>query len=198
MDYKLVVERLQEALGAKNYTDLARKLGLGSGTAVQNWIKRGSLDLNRILEAEPGIDLNWLFFGTDRENRAGGIPLIPTEAVAGYGTPAYLDDQIESYYAVAEFKQADFLIRVKGDSMTPKYKAGDIVACRRIEVVNFWQWHNIYVIATQNQGVLIKRVEQGPEGSISCHSENAAYRPFLVPMNEIVSVAQVLGAITIE
>ena len=128
-----------------------------------------------------------------------GIPLYPMEAVAGNGTHAYNDLPAEDYYTVAEFAHADFLIRVKGDSMTPKYKSGDLVACRSIEAVNFWQWHSIYVIATRNQGVLIKRVEPGADPDcITCVSENPVYRPFQVPKEEIVSVASVLGSITLE
>ena len=199
MDYKAVIERLQEALSAKNQSDLARKLGMGSGNAVKNWQERGSVDLNKIFNADPNIDLNWLFYGTEKIDRNVGVPLIPMEAVAGYGTPTYQDLPVEDYYSVTEFKHADFLIRVKGDSMLPKYKAGDIVACQRIEQVSFWQWHNIYVIATRNQGVLIKRVEPGPDQSaITCVSENVAYRPFQVPVEEITSVALVMGAITLE
>ena len=83
--------------------------------------------------------------------------------------------------------------------MTPKYKSGDVVACRLIEEVNFWQWHSIYVIVTRNQGVLIKRVEPGTEpDSITCVSENPAYRPFQVPKEEILRVAGVLGAVVVE
>lgn len=199
MDYKAVISRLMQALSAKSYNELAKKLGLGSGTAVRNWERRGSLDLNKVFDADPNIDLNWLFYGEEKTERPGGIPLIPMEAVAGYGVMAYQDLPVEDYYSITEFKHADFLIRVKGDSMLPKYKAGDIVACQRVEKVNFWQWHNIYVLATRNQGVLIKRVEDGQTpGCITCLSENPAYRPFQVPVEEITSVALVMGAITLE
>ena len=199
MDYKAVIERLQEALSAKNQSDLAKKLGMGSGNAVKNWQERGSVDLNKIFAADPSIDLNWLFYGTEKTHIKTGVPLIPVDAVAGYGTPAYSDLPVEDYYTVSEFKHADFLIRVSGDSMTPKYKSGDIVACRRVIERNFWQWHTIYVIATRNQGVLIKRVEESTiPGCVTCVSENPAYRPFQVPLDEIVSVALVMGAIVLE
>lgn len=199
MDYYEVIARLSSALGAKNDTELAKKLGLGSGQAVKNWKTRGSVDMNKILAADPNIDLNWLFYGGEKTSKAGGVPLIPVEAVAGNGTHAYTDLPVEDYYNVTEFRNADFLIRVSGDSMTPKYKSGDIVACRAVMERKFWQWHAIYVIATRNQGVLIKRVEPGQEPeSITCVSENPAYRPFQVPLEEIVSVALVMGAIVLE
>lgn len=199
MDYSAIVGRLAEYLDAKNDTKLAQKLGLGSGTAVANWRTRETLDIKRVLAAAPNIDLNWLLRGEEPEKLAAHLPLIPQEAVAGYGAESFSDLCVEDYYRVPDFKNADFLIRVTGDSMTPKYKSGDIVACRRIERVNFWQWHSVYVVATQNQGVLIKRVEPGISSDfITCVSENPVYRPFQIPKEEVVSVALVLGSIVLE
>ena len=130
----------------------------------------------------------------------GGIPLIPYDAIAGYGSFDFQDLPVEDFYTVSELKGADFLIRVKGDSMTPKYSGGDIVACKKIEMVTFWQWHRIYAICTRNQGILIKRVEEYPNNPafITCVSENPRYRPFELHEDEIVSVALVLGAIVLE
>lgn len=129
-----------------------------------------------------------------------GIPLIPYAAFAGYGAESFQDLAIEDYYTVREFKEADFLIRIKGDSMSPKYNGGDIVACKKIEMVTFWQWHKIYAICTRNQGILVKRVEEYPNNPsfITCVSENPAYHPFVLHEDEIVSAALVLGAIVLE
>lgn len=77
MDYKAVIERLQEALSAKNQSDLAKKLGMGSGNAVKNWQERGSVDLNKIFAADPSIDLNWLFYGTEKTHIKTGVPPSP-------------------------------------------------------------------------------------------------------------------------
>lgn len=198
MDCELVLGRLMAYLGVKTDTALSKKLGYKNQSTIGNWRARNSADIGKILECCPDIDLNWLLRGEENK-QARGVPLIPMEAVAGHGAPAYADLPVEDYYNVTEFKNADFLIRVSGDSMTPKYKSGDIVACRAVLERKFWQWHAIYVIATGNQGVLIKRVEPGQEpDSITCVSENPAYRPFQVPLEEIVSVALVMGAIVLE
>jgi|GEM_PF-5073849 len=61
------------------------------------------------------------------------IPLIPIEAFAGYGLEQFPDIPKEDYYHITEFNDADFLIRIKGDSMAPKYNGGIIVACKRIK-----------------------------------------------------------------
>ena len=163
---------------------------------------KAGVDLISRLVSIYGVSPTWLLTGDgDIFGRevTGSIPLIPMEAVAGYGAESYQDLPVEDYYTVGEFIHAEFLLRVKGDSMTPKYKSGDLVACRRIESISFWQWHAVYVICTRSQGVLIKRVEPGPDQDcVTCVSENPVYRPFQVPRDEIVAVASVLGAITLE
>lgn len=135
--------------------------------------------------------------GSDR--REIPLPLIPSEAFAGYGAVVYGDLPIEDYYTVNEFRDADFLIRVKGDSMSPKFNGGDIVACKKIKEMTFFQWNRIYVIYTESQGILIKRVmPSDDDSSITLVSDNKAYQPFNVPKSEISAIALVLGAITLE
>ena len=135
--------------------------------------------------------------GSDR--REISLPLIPSEAFAGYGAVVYGDLPIEDYYTVNEFRDADFLIRVKGDSMSPKFNGGDIVACKKIKEMTFFQWNRIYVIYTESQGILIKRVmPSDDDSSITLVSDNKAYQPFNVPKSEISAIALVLGAITLE
>ena len=161
-----------------------------------------------ILSSDLGISPNWLLTGegtmlnernTLVPDNTTRLPLIPMEAFAGPGLPAYDDERVEDYYVLSGFKNSDFLIRVKGDSMVPKYNGGDIVACKKVESIRFLQWNRAYVIYTQSQGVMIKRVRPSEvEGCIKCVSDNEAYLPFDVPMDDIVSMALVNGAITLD
>ena len=127
------------------------------------------------------------------------IPLVPFEAVAGPGSFVFSDEVALDYYEVREFKGADFLIRVKGDSMSPKYTGGDLVACKIVKDVLFFQWGKVYVIYTNSQGVMIKKIEPAPDpDNISCISENEKYGPFDVPKSDIAGVALVIGSISLE
>jgi phage repressor protein C with HTH and peptisase S24 domain len=152
-----------------------------------------------------GIQQSWLLTGEgemlkgETQSAPDGIPLIPNEAFAGYGAYQYNDLPTEEVYQIKEFRHASFLLRVSGDSMSPKYHSGDLVACQKIEEVTFWQWHRIYAISTKNQGILLKRIEKSdtPE-SVTCVSENPAYTPFELNNQEIVSVALVLGGVVME
>lgn len=166
--------------------------------------------LTKIIVKCPELNTQWLLTGEGRmvntptigempKSEAHTLPLIPYEAFAGPGLPAYEDLKTEDYYTVSDFKNSDFLIRVKGDSMTPKYNGGDLVACKSVKDTYFIQWGRVYVVYTQSQGIMIKRIEMSErEGCIKCVSENPKYSPFDVPNEDIVSIALVNGAITLE
>lgn len=154
----------------------------------------------------PELNTGWLLTGegemlkTEPEKKErGGIPLLPNEAFAGYGAYQYSDLPVEEFYTIREFRNANFMLRVSGDSMAPKFNGGDLVACQKVPEVTFWQWHRIYAICTRNQGILLKRVEDsGSQESLICVSENPAYPPFTLRTDEIISVALVLGGVVME
>lgn len=128
-----------------------------------------------------------------------GIPLIPFEAMAGALTSeqSVLEYECERYIVPA-FTGADFLITVKGDSMLPTYKSGDLVACKRIPMSeHFFQWNKAYVVDT-NQGPLIKRIKPAGEEHLYLISDNKAYDPIRIPASAIYAVALVIGVIRLE
>lgn len=183
--------------------------GITHGTISSIKVKGPSVDvLAKISSSYPQLDLNWLVSGGGHmlkddapKPSAHALPLIPMEAFAGPGLPNYEDEKIEDFYTVSEFKNCDFLIRVKGDSMVPKYNGGDIVACKKVDMdkVFFLQWNRAYVILTRSQGIMIKRVQPSEkDGYIKCVSDNVRYAPFDVPTDDIVQIALVNGAITLD
>lgn len=181
--------------------------GITHGTISSIKVKGPSVDvLAKISSRYPLLDLNWLVSGTgnmlkmdDPSPSSNSLPLIPAEAFAGPGLPNYEDERIEDFYTVSEFKNCDFLIRVKGDSMVPKYNGGDIVACKKVKDIFFLQWNRAYVILTRSQGIMIKRVQPSEkDGYIKCVSDNERYAPFDVPTNDIIQIALVNGAITLD
>lgn len=136
------------------------------------------------------------------KNDSQGIPLIPIDAMAGFGTGEF---QVMKYdtskYVVPEFSElnVDFMIRVKGSSMVPKYNSGDLVACKKLMLTDiFFQWNKVYVLDTV-QGALIKRVKKGSkENYIQLISDNNNYDPFELHLSKIYAVAIVVGVIRLE
>ena len=122
--------------------------------------------------------------------------------MAGFGTGAV---QVMHYdtskYIVPEFSElnVDFMIRVKGSSMVPKYNSGDLVACKKLVITDiFFQWSKVYVLDTE-QGALIKRVKKGSRDNyILLISDNQNYDPFELHLSKIFAVALVVGVIRLE
>lgn len=210
-------DRLDKYMEYKGLNDnrITVEAGVSNGL-IGKARKRGSLsqdNISKILYAYPELDANWLLTGKgsmlnsnedspQESQSAVGIPLIPIEAMGGFGAG---ESQVMDYHAkryiVPEFSElsVDFMIRVKGSSMYPKYSSGDIVACRKLALDTFFQWNKVYVLDT-SQGPVIKRIHKSAEaGHITCVSENKEYPPFdLNVAQDVYAIALVVGVIRFE
>lgn len=196
-------------ISPSNFKGVGKKSSIGSDFVV------------KILTEYPELSPEWLMLGEGEMLRGPskqaandpkkeiipshtpqeGIPLIPIEAWAGSLSGedySIMEDDCERY-VVPSFQDADFLITVRGDSMTPKYYSGDIVACRKVFLSDLWfQWGKVYIIDT-NQGSLLKKVRRGSsEETITLVSENPEYEPFELRKDQIFNIAIVQGVIRAE
>lgn len=213
------IERIYQYIDSAGLkiAEFERKCGLSNGYLRKMKIRNGDLGegvLMQIIENSPDLSAEWLLTGHGDMLRSNqntptaipatqpgvGIPLIPIEAMAGFGTG---EVQVLEYecdrYVVPAFKDAEFLIQVKGSSMLPKYNSGDIVACKKLPMDQlFFQWNKVYVLDT-NQGALIKRVKAGSDDDhLLIVSDNERYEPFELHKKFIHSVAIVIGVIRLE
>lgn len=62
------------------------------------------------------------------------IPLYLTPAAAGYASPALGDDYED--YTVDKNSEADFAVRIDGDSMEPYIHDGDVALCKRGAIIH--------------------------------------------------------------
>lgn len=209
-------ERLRQYIEYKGVTiqEFEKMAGISNGSVSKMGDNTRTSTLDKISNSFPDLNINWLRMGignmliTPEQKptpknvvEVEELPLIPISAMAGAlsgSDMSFMEYECERYI-VPIFKGADFLIRLQGDSMMPKYVSGDIVACQRVPLDRLWfQWGKIYVIDTR-QGALVKRIEPSDkEGFISIHSENPLYKPFDLPTEEINGVALVKGIIRVE
>ena len=222
-------ERLEAIIahyGDGKPSQFAKSLGVAPST-ISSWLSRDTFDYELLFAKCENINSAWLLTGegdmllsspgnnqgsTKDEPRMNqpttclaqaGIPLIPVDAVAGFNGIDSPTIQIHDCqrYLVPEFQQlnAEFMIRVSGSSMYPKYSSGDILACRKLTSYHFIQWGKIYVIDSE-QGAMVKRLFPCDEDTdyVICKSDNPNYPPFELPKTEIRSLSIVLGAIRFE
>jgi SOS-response transcriptional repressor LexA len=186
-----------------------KKIGVGNGY-LDKVSSIGSDVIENIVEAYPDLNINWLFTGEglmvdnnkkEIQHDPKGIPMVPMEALAGQqpGELVIHDYDIEQRYLVPEFNKADFLIRVKGSSMYPKYSAGDILACKKVKKSQFIQWNKAYVIDT-TQGIMVKRIIKGPiPTQWILRSDNKDYQDIDInPEDDIHHISLVIGVIRFE
>lgn len=196
-------------ISPSNFKGAGKKSSIGSDLVV------------KILTEYPELSPEWVMLGEGEMLRAPskqaandpkkeiipshtpqeGIPLIPIEAWAGAlsGEDYSIMESDCERYIVPSIKDADFLITVRGDSMTPRYYSGDIVACRKVFLSDLWfQWGKVYIIDT-SQGSLLKKVRRGSsDETITLVSENPEYEPFELRKDQIYNIAIVQGVIRAE
>lgn len=224
MDKTKMLEGLIRHYTKGNKAQFAKLLGVSAQT-ISAWIARNTFDAELIYAKCRYVDSSWLLTGegamlqeTENNNAptpkhtveiahqvphgsSEGIPLIPLDTVAGFPAESGGGVRLEDCerYVIPEFenKGANFLIRVSGDSMVPLYYSGDLLACRKITDIRFFQWGTVYVLET-SQGVLVKRVQESVDhaDSILCVSENSSvHHPFLLPRDDIRSLSIIVGLV---
>lgn len=133
----------------------------------------------------------------------GAIPLVAEHAIGGLSAEHFKikESDVLAYYVIPKFRylDVDFMIEAYGDSMVPRICPGDVIACSIISNSRFIQWNKPHLIATREQGLIIKRLRKSDEKNcLLAISDNDLYEPFNIPMDEITGIARIVGIIHIE
>jgi len=104
------------------------------------------------------------------------VPLLDQKVSAGNGATLPDKDVVVSYIPaplyLSRFGNNVAALQVRGDSMEPTLKDGDLVVCDTYG----WQGDGIYVIRMDGEG-FVKRLTRRP-GRLVVLSDNGAYHPF--------------------
>lgn len=213
-----ILSRIKEIADNESITISALERTIGASKGVLSRALNNNTDIQAkwiesIVENYPQYSISWLITGEGEMLKGdtlaacsvpsgirAGIPLIPFNAMAGAlrGEQNAMDYECE-HYVVPDFRNADFMMHISGDSMVPTFQSGDIVACQRVPMSGlFFQWNRPYILDT-DQGAIIKRVKPGSDSShVLIVSDNREYDAFELEYSQIHAVALVLGIIRLE
>ena len=138
-------------------------------------------------------------FGKDGARIPKGLLVIPTEAMAG--TLGEFAESVHAYECermVSPIKDADYAIKVCGDSMSPEIPNGSQILIKRIYEEEFVEWGKIFCLDTRN-GAVIKRIypTDNPE-FVECRSINPDYPPFRVNVRSVNGWYRVLMVMALK
>lgn len=210
-----ILKRIEQIAISENITitSLESKIGASKGVLSRALSKDTDIQTKwtiAIVDNYPRYSSEWLLTGkgpmlkddqTSSPTSSNTIPLVSSEAIAGFGNYNFciLEEDVQEHYVIPDFKDIDFMIRIKGSSMYPKYSSGDIVACRILKDPQFIQWNKTYIIGTNDQGIICKRLLPGDNDEYyKVISDNDRYLPFDLPKSEITGIALIIGVVRME
>ncbi len=163
--------------------EIARRLGFKSANAAEEHLK--ALAKKGCIEIMPGTSRGIKLTQESTEEADLGLPLIGQVAA---GEPILAQEHVEQHYQVdpAMFRpSADFLLRVRGDSMKNiGILEGDLLAVHKIEQARNGQ----IVVARVEDDVTVKRFEK-KGNKVFLHAENEDYSSIEVDLaNQSLSI----------
>lgn len=119
-------------------------------------------------------------------------------ASAGSGQINYMEDKIEEIKIPKIFgnpKKEDFVTKVNGDSMEPKYSNGDLILVRTSDFIDIREMNNKEAVVDIAEERFLKKVEfEEGTGVLRLKSYNTAYADIVVEPRELEAV-RVVGTI---
>lgn len=219
-----VLKRAKEGLNLKNDKELSSLLGISKST-LSNWGSESrKIDYPLLFSFCEHLNLDWLLTGEGNmlRNEAATISLpvpekkrhlIPLFDVTTIGGRQY-DADMSAVSTPSEmidtgdwFQDATAAMRVQGDSMSPEYKSGSIVALRQINDLRIIMYGEDYVVETDEIRV-IKRLQRAddPAFLMACSVNqdqwesgpmkgHLIHEPFEIPRSSIRRLFLVLGEV---
>lgn len=193
---ELLKKKMEQYYQERKIKHLALKVDIPQGTLSRFARGKNDMTFDRAIRVLNYLGIEASDTGIDTEIYA----MIPkVEAKAGAGSSLETGDKVESYFA---FRRdwlsrrgipADkaVLIDVKGDSMEPRFKAGDtlLIDTSDTELLD----GKVYVVSFQDE-LLVKRIQKEPAGIWLC-SENRSYDRIPIPAQHMVDWLQVHGRV---
>lgn len=208
---------LNEKYGG-NVSEFARQSGIPQGTLnniVGNRLSKPSFEnISKLVSSDETIDARWILTGEGDMNRKVDIlkihtppylehineheivPLYDIEAAANLSmTMENENENVIAYISLPNMPTVDGAVAVRGDSMYPIIKSGDIVVYKWIsspEYITYGEMYLVNYLWGDDRHVVVKYVKRSQkEGYVTLISYNSHHEPIDIPMSCIQSIALV-------
>lgn len=130
-------------------------------------------------------------------NESKSVPYYDVDAHAGditiFSEPQ--SEYVKQYINVPAFNDCEMFINVSGNSMYPKYCAGELIALKKINDLEVVPFNEVYLVVTKEQR-LLKYIRKSSDKAcwLLC-SENEEYESFEVAKKKVLHLYMVKGKI---
>jgi phage repressor protein C with HTH and peptisase S24 domain len=208
-----------------NKSQFANMLGVSAQT-ISAWISRNSFDAELIYAKCKGVSANWLLTGTgemlhdpvtqmaspvvkevfplrtDRKIEIQTVPLFELDATAGL--VALFDSSVKhipiSHLQIPDLPPCDGALYVRGDSMYPLLKSGDIVLYKEVpNISDSILWGEMYLLSFEIDGedyISIKYIQRADDSQyIRLVSHNPHHSPKDIPASSVRALALIKASV---
>ncbi len=206
-----VIERMIEAAGLKNSSELARHFETSPST-IANWKKRDTIPYKEVYEISRqfGVSMDWILNGVGdpkeksiqlapKESEFFQLPHYSVEASAGNGSlieAENIDQHLafrQSWVKRLGLKSENLIaIYARGDSMEPTIFSGDtLVIDKSMNTVT--SDGGIYVINYDGE-LFVKRVQKQLNGTVAITSDNKNYGDIVIASADL-NTLKIIGRV---
>lgn len=195
-------DRLAQVRGQLTQEAFAKSLGISLRTYIRYESEERLPDAELVAKVGEvyGVDMAWLITGK-RAERPGYslLPRYDISASAGPGSFLDLEPEPEVIAVDVEWLRQELrvspeqvsMIDVRGDSMEPTIHDGDVILVNsRVEQIR----DGIYVLRFDGL-LMVKRLQRQPGSWVRVTSDNSAYEPFSVNLQDESTDFAVLGKV---
>jgi phage repressor protein C with HTH and peptisase S24 domain len=131
------------------------------------------------------------------QSRIDGTPIYDIEATAGnLELSSHIPETIKGYINMPSFRECIAFLYVRGDSMYPKLKAGDLIGVIPVTDLNIIQYGQVYLVITKDNQRMVKYVRKGKnDNSLVLRSENEKYDDLELQRSKLEKLYMVKGPI---
>ena len=166
-------------------------MGLGESPFRQNAIS-DDMQESKVTNSEPPMSRS---FPVDSL-----LPLVNEEAHAGYIKNCETLDYLTNLdvYRIPGFESGDCrMFEIVGESMQPTIHPREIVVTERVSPITAIQDGALYVVITE-EGIVAKRVYLHEENHFIFKSDNAEFKSYSLPKEEVLQIWAIRAKITTE